>query len=122
VPATLFSSTDRDWALNTGGVFSGTTNTLMLLKVDELPQLLDQFWQLGTSRWNWARFKRSDYVGDPNTPLDEAVKSKINDPQYSNLTLYGISLYCGFKNKSTFYKVFKEITGLTPKIFMEKYR
>lgn len=57
-----------------------------------------------------------------NTYRIEAVKSKIDDPEFRNLTLYGISLYCGFKNKSTFYKVFREITGLTPKAFMERYR
>jgi PAS domain S-box-containing protein len=68
------------------------------------------------------QFTAKNFQQFVNTYRIEAVKSKINDPQYSNLTLYGISLYCGFKNKSTFYKVFKEITGLTPKIFMEKYR
>ncbi len=52
----------------------------------------------------------------------EAVKEKINDPQFRHLTLYGIAHHCGFKNKSTFYKVFKEVTGLTPKAFMETYR
>lgn len=50
---------------------------MLLIKADELPRLLQQFWQLGTGRWSWARFKREDYVGAPDTTLDQAVKSKI---------------------------------------------
>ena len=30
------------------------------------------------------------------------AKSKIEGPEYDNLTLYGLALQCGFKNKSTF--------------------
>lgn len=48
----------------------------------------------------------------------EEAKRKIADDQLKHLTLYGIALQCGFKNKSTFYKVFKEITQVTPKAFM----
>ncbi len=46
------------------------------------------------------------------------AKHKIVKESLSNLTLYGIALQCGFKNKSTFYKVFKEVTGYTPKDFV----
>jgi PAS domain S-box-containing protein len=46
------------------------------------------------------------------------AKHKIVKDSFSNLTLYGIALQCGFKNKSTFYKVFKEVTGYTPKDFV----
>lgn len=48
----------------------------------------------------------------------EEAKRKIADVQLKHLTLYGIALQCGFKNKSTFYKVFKEITQVTPKAFI----
>ncbi len=47
------------------------------------------------------------------------VKKIIRNNDFQHLTLYGIALQCGFKNKSTFYKVFKEITGLTPKAYLE---
>jgi PAS domain S-box-containing protein len=47
------------------------------------------------------------------------AKHKIVKDSFSNLTLYGIALQCGFKNKSTFYKVFKEVTGYTPKDFVK---
>ena len=53
--------------------------------------------------------------------VDEAKRKIITD-SLSNLTLYGIALQCGFKNKSTFYKVFKELTGFTPKDFVKSER
>lgn len=49
----------------------------------------------------------------------KAAKQKLKDPQYKHLTLYGIAMLCGFKNKSTFYKVFKAHTGLTPMQFLK---
>lgn len=49
----------------------------------------------------------------------EEAKKKILSNSFSNLTLYGVALLCGFKNKSTFYKVFKEVTGLTPKDYIK---
>ncbi len=47
------------------------------------------------------------------------VKHKIGSRDFENLTLYGIAMQCGFKNKSTFYKVFKEMTGQTPRDFLK---
>jgi PAS domain S-box-containing protein len=47
------------------------------------------------------------------------AKAKIAADEYRNLTLYGISRQCGFKNKSTFYKVFKEISGITPREYLK---
>lgn len=46
------------------------------------------------------------------------VKKKLGSGKYQNLTLFGIALQCGFKNKSTFYKVFKETEGMTPRDYM----
>ncbi|MEQ8707287.1 MAG: helix-turn-helix domain-containing protein [Phaeodactylibacter sp.] len=48
------------------------------------------------------------------------AKEKITDPEYNNLTLFGIARQCGFKNKSTFYKVFKEVTGVTPRKYLKQ--
>lgn len=48
------------------------------------------------------------------------VKEKIKDPKFYNLTLFGIARQCGFKNKSTFYKVFKEVTGVTPRKYLKQ--
>ena len=44
----------------------------------------------------------------------ECVKKKMIDPDYSNFSLLGIALDCGFNSKSSFNSVFKKITGLTP--------
>jgi PAS domain S-box-containing protein len=52
----------------------------------------------------------------------EEAKHKIVKDSLSNLTLYGIAMQCGFKNKSTFYKVFKEVTGFTPKDYVRTHR
>lgn len=49
--------------------------------------------------------------------IDEA-KRKIIDKNNQHLTTYGIAQTCGFKNKSTFYKVFKELTKMTPKDYI----
>jgi PAS domain S-box-containing protein len=55
-----------------------------------------------------------------NTYRIKEVQRKIGSNACRNHTLYGIARKCGFKNKSTFYKVFKEITGMTPKAFVVK--
>ncbi len=52
--------------------------------------------------------------------IDEA-KKMMTSGDFDNLTFYGIALQCGFKNKSTFYKVFKEIAGNTPKEFTKNF-
>ena len=49
--------------------------------------------------------------------IEEAKRKIIND-EYQHLTTYGVAQTCGFKNKSTFYKVFKEITNMTPKDYI----
>ncbi len=57
-----------------------------------------------------------------NTFRVNEVKSKLTGEEFQNLTLFGIALQCGFKNKSTFYKVFREITGRTPKEYIRMAR
>ncbi len=52
----------------------------------------------------------------------EEAKNQLLSKENENLTLFGVALKCGFKNKSTFYKVFKEIEGRTPKEFKEHIR
>lgn len=50
---------------------------MLLIKTEELPTVLANFWQLGRSRWSWARFKREDYIGPPESTIAQAVKSRI---------------------------------------------
>ncbi|TXF91545.1 PAS domain-containing protein [Neolewinella aurantiaca] len=50
----------------------------------------------------------------------EAVVSRIKAGEFRQHTFFGIAQRCGFKNKSTFYKVFREMTNSTPKAYAEK--
>jgi DUF1365 family protein len=50
---------------------------MLLLKVDEIPLVLKSFWQLGTSKFCWARFRRADYIGKDSESITDAVKTKI---------------------------------------------
>lgn len=52
---------------------------MFLLKLDEIPGLLQRFWQLGSRFWNWARFRRADYIGDRSESLAVAVTNKISE-------------------------------------------
>ena len=42
------------------------------------------------------------------------AKKKLLDSEFSKLNIIGIAMDCGFKSKSTFYKLFKQKTGKTP--------
>jgi PAS domain S-box-containing protein len=49
-----------------------------------------------------------------------SVKECLAQGEQAYLTLFGIAQKCGFKNKSTFFKVFKETFGKTPKAYLEE--
>jgi PAS domain S-box-containing protein len=53
-----------------------------------------------------------------NTFRVNEAKRQLLCGEFGHLTLYGIALQCGFKNKSTFYKVFKEVAHMTPRQFI----
>ena len=42
------------------------------------------------------------------------VKHRFFDPKYSNLTLLGIAMECGFNSKASFNRIFKQLTNQTP--------
>jgi AraC-like DNA-binding protein len=44
----------------------------------------------------------------------EEVKLRFFEPKFSNLTLPGIALECGFNSKASFNRIFKQLTGQTP--------
>ena len=48
----------------------------------------------------------------------DKLKEVIKDPQNKGANLFEMAQQCGFKNKSTFHKVFREFTGTTPKEFL----
>lgn len=47
----------------------------------------------------------------------EEFKERTADPRYSNFSLLGIALECGFNSKSAFNRIFKQKTGSTPSQF-----
>ncbi len=53
----------------------------------------------------------SDYI---NLFRVEEAKRILSDPEFENYTIVALCLECGFNSKSTFYKAFKQHTGLTP--------
>lgn len=52
----------------------------------------------------------------------EEVKSRLNDPTYNHLTVLGIGLESGFNSKTTFNRVFRQVTGMTPSEFQRNVR
>ena len=48
------------------------------------------------------------------------VKTKIDNPEFDNLSLLGIAFDCGFNTKSAFNRVFKKMTGMTPSEFKKQ--
>ena len=51
--------------------------TLFYLDLDELPSLLDG--RLQRARPGLLRFRRRDYLGDPGTPLADAVRDRVQE-------------------------------------------
>jgi AraC-like DNA-binding protein len=49
-------------------------------------------------------------------------KRYLNDPKMNHITFLGLAYEAGFNSKSSFYRVFKEITGETPTEFRQKIK
>jgi AraC-like DNA-binding protein len=49
------------------------------------------------------------------------VKTKLIDPAFSHYSVLGIGLECGFNSKTSFNRIFKEETGLTPSEFKKRF-
>ncbi|WAC02759.1 AraC family transcriptional regulator [Lacinutrix neustonica] len=46
-------------------------------------------------------------------------KDKMSSPKYKDYTLSGIALECGFNSKATFFRVFKNLEGITPNEYLK---
>ena len=88
------------------------------LTINELSVILNVPERLLSQTIN-QHFKISfrDYIN--NYRLKE-VKSKLNDSSYSNMSILGIALDCGFNSEASFYRIFKKNTGISPKEFIQK--
>jgi DUF1365 family protein len=51
----------------------------MYLDLAELDRVFARRWLWSVDRRNLAEFRRSDYLGDPAMPLDEAVRQRVHD-------------------------------------------
>jgi uncharacterized protein len=49
---------------------------LLYLDLSELERVFDRRWLWSIGRRNLAEFRRSDYLGDPAVPLDQAVRAR----------------------------------------------
>lgn len=49
-----------------------------------------------------------------------AVKEKMQDPASARYTLLSIAFECGFKSKTSFNRVFKQKTGVSPSVYFQK--
>lgn len=49
-----------------------------------------------------------------NTYRVEEIQRRLHDPQFKNLTILAVAYDCGFNSKSSFNRIFKQKTGLTP--------
>lgn len=67
------------------------------------------------------RFSACNFLAFINNFRIEQVKKRIDRGDHRELTFYGVAQECGFKNKSTFYKVFRDFTGYTPNAYSKKY-
>jgi DUF1365 family protein len=97
------------------------------LCLDELPALFDGCWLWSARRWALARFKRSDFLGDPNRPLQEEVRRRIFEetgshhrgPVYllANLRYFGTCMnpiacyYCFSEDESRLEFLVAEVTN-----------
>ncbi len=52
---------------------------LLYLDLAELPELFRDRWLWSAERPAFARFRRADHLGDPATPLDEAVRELVRE-------------------------------------------
>jgi AraC-like DNA-binding protein len=56
-----------------------------------------------------------------NYRIKEARRLLISE-EYANFSIEGIAIDVGYPSRSTFYQVFRQVTGLTPTEYLENYR
>lgn len=81
------------------------TLTTLALKLGIHPHELSRIINLGLAK------NFSDFINEFRV---REIARKMRDPAYDRLTLLGIAYESGFNSKTTFNRVFKEMTGKTP--------
>jgi len=90
----------------------------MDLTLKDLASALDTYPHYITQILNTV-FNENFYDFINNYRIEE-VKERLMDSQYHNLTVLAIAYDCGFNSKSTFNRIFKQKTGLTPTQYKNK--
>lgn len=67
------------------------------------------------------QYMRTSFFDLINKHRVDAIKEKIEIETYERYTLYGIACECGFKSRTSFNRVFKRETGLSPSDYKKKY-
>lgn len=107
----------------------------MLEAIDDIMQNTEEFCSIDFSLDKLAKMVNSNttYVSQTinesygksfNTYVNEyrvrEARKRLTDYEhYGNLTIKAISESVGYKSQTTFIKVFKEITGMTPSMFQK---
>ncbi len=52
---------------------------MLYLDLSEIDQVFSKRWLWSVNRHNFAEFRRSDYLGNPDIPLDQAVRDRIRE-------------------------------------------
>jgi AraC-like DNA-binding protein len=85
-----------------------------LAKLSKMPsRRLSQFIQTTSGK----NFK--EYINSYRVAHAQKLLTDQNSPNY---TMYSIAFDSGFNAESSFYKIFKQYTGLTPKQYQDKFR
>ncbi len=89
-----------------------------LFDLDEMPAFLDKTWGWSARRPALARFRRSDFLGNPDIPLKQAVLDKVeaetgSRPQGSVLMLANLRYFGFIINPITCYYCFSSAGQLT---------
>ncbi|PKF74905.1 helix-turn-helix domain-containing protein [Chryseobacterium sp. PMSZPI] len=63
-----------------------------------------------------------NFRGWVNSYRVEEVKKRLNDPAYKQLSLTGIAYECGFNSEASFYRIFRQHTGYSPKTYLQKLK
>ncbi len=66
--------------------------------------------------------KRGMFKDFVNKLRTEEVKKLILNDHHQKYDLVGVASQCGFNSKSTFFRVFKNIEGITPREYQKKHR
>lgn len=61
-----------------------------------------------------------NFYGYINSFRVEHFKAMLSSQEYVNLSILGMAMDSGFKNKSTFYAAFRKVEGMTPKEYQVK--